>query len=396
MRISLEVDNGTSTTQTADETAAQTAGSTDSASSAGSAASAGHAASAGAAEAFGSAGTPGATGATGAEVSGADADAGAFSGEGDGQSSAAGPDGSGDAGHTSMSSPAPGDTGGAGESQEPPGSGEGGDVHEAKGELETVKGYKLPDEETAIELSVALDDQLRDIGEASFGVAAEAIIGQDDRVQIQATGSYPWRVHCSLRITARDGSQWIGTGWFCGPRTVITAGHCVFIKNSGVAGRDGWVRSITVIPGRNGVTQPYGSVVSTDFRTVAAWGNSANHEYDYGAILLPTPLGNQTGWLGIGAYSDATLLATTANISGYPGDKPAGTQWYHARRVTSVGVRKVYYDVDTVGGQSGSAVYRIFNGARHAIAIHAYGGATSNSGTRITAEVYNNLMAWRA
>ena len=85
-----------------------------------------------------------------------------------------------------------------------------------------------------------------------------------------------------------------------------------------------------------------------------------------------------------------------ANISGYPGDKPAGTQWYHARRVTSVGPRKVYYDVDTYGGQSGSGVYRIVNGARYAIAVHAYGGASSNSGTRITSEVYNNLVAWKA
>jgi glutamyl endopeptidase len=307
--------------------------------------------------------------------------------------------GRGDPGHASLSSPAPGGTGGAGESEEAPSTGEGRKVDHAKGELEQVKGYRMPDEKGAVEMSVAVDDQLRDIGEASFGpppqITPEAIIGVDDRVQIQTTGSYPWRVHCSLRITAADGSQWIGTGWFCGPRTLITAGHCVYIKNSGVAGRDGWVRSITVIPGRNGTTQPYGSVVSTDFRTVAAWANSANHEYDYGAILLPTPLGDQTGWLGFGAYSDATLMASTANISGYPGDKPAGTQWYHARQVTSVGARKVYYDVDTVGGQSGSAVYRIVNGSRFAIAVHAYGGATSNSGTRITSEVQNNILAWR-
>ena len=301
-----------------------------------------------------------------------------------------------DDGHTSVSSPTSGDTGGPAGSETPPGAGDGKGVDEAAGETEKVKGYKLPDEKQATEMSVSADENLRDIGEASFGATPRAIIGADDRVQIQTTASYPWRVHCSLRITARDGSQWIGTGWFCGPHTVVTAGHCVFIKNSGVVGRDGWVRSITVIPGRNGASQPYGAVISTNFRTVTGWANSANHEYDYGAILLPTPLGSTTGWLGIGAYSDATLMASTANISGYPGDKPAGTQWYHARRVTSVGARKVYYDVDTVGGQSGSAVYRIADGARYAVAIHAYGGATSNSGTRITSEVYNNLVAWKA
>ena len=49
-----------------------------------------------------------------------------------------------------------------------------------------------------------------------------------------------------------------------------------------------------------------------------------------------------------------------------------------------VNTRKVYYDIDTFGGQSGSAVYRIIGGKRYGIAIHAYGGATTNSGTRVT------------
>ncbi len=99
---------------------------------------------------------------------------------------------------------------------------------------------------------------------------------------------------------------------------------------------------------------------------------------------------------GFGVYPDAELLASVGNISGYPGDKPAGTQWYDARKIASVNVRKVYYDIDTFGGQSGSAVYRIINGGRFAIAIHAYGGATTNSGTRIVKPVFDNMVAWKA
>ena len=305
-------------------------------------------------------------------------------------------------GHTSVSSPgaAADDGAGAGarEEEQPPDTGGNGQPGSAVGGLEDVEGYDRPDTESVAEAVVEADDTLPDIGEASFGPppALEAVIGVDDRVQITTTSVYPWRVHASLRITANDGSQWIGTGWFIGPHTLITAGHCVFIKNSGVPNRDGWVRSITVIPGRNGTQQPFGSAVSTNFRTVTGWSNSGNQEYDYGAIILNTNLGSTTGWLGFGAYSDATLLASIANISGYPGDKPAGTQWYHARKVTSVAPRKVYYDVDTYGGQSGSAVYRIVDGQRSAIAVHAYGGGTANSGTRITSGVYNNLVAWKA
>src|SRR5215207_4101582 len=80
------------------------------------------------------------------------------------------------------------------------------------------------------------DTAFIDIGAASFGQAqggAVAIIGTDEREQVTQTTQYLWRAIASLRITARDGSQWIGTGWFICPRTLITAGHCVFIKGSG-------------------------------------------------------------------------------------------------------------------------------------------------------------------
>jgi glutamyl endopeptidase len=220
--------------------------------------------------------------------------------------------------------------------------------------------------------------------------------GIDDRVQITNTADYPWRVHASLLITAADNSRWIGTGWFIGPHTLMTAGHVVYIKNSGVAGRDGFVKSIQVMPGRDGTKLPYGSATSTNFRTVNGWINNGSEEYDYGAIILATDLGNTTGWLGFGVYDDATLTSSVGNISGYPGDKPSGTQWYAARTIASVTARKVFYDIDTAGGQSGSAVYRLVSGNRYGVAVHAYGGAVTNSGTRIVQPVYDNMLAWRA
>lgn len=267
---------------------------------------------------------------------------------------------------------------------------------------EAVKGFKLRavNEASFAEVYTAPDTKgLRDIGEASFGPLpprAETVHGPDDRVKITNTAIYPWRANASLLITARDGSRWIGTGWFIGPHTLMTAGHVVYIKNSGVAGRDGWVRSVEVMPGRNGSSLPYGTVRSSNFRCVLGWTNNGDQNFDYGAIIIPTNLGNTTGWFGFGVYSDAALLASVGNISGYPGDKPAGTQWYDARRIASVNSRKVYYDIDTAGGQSGSAVYRLISGGRYGIAIHAYGGATTNSGTRIVRPVFDNMIAWRA
>jgi len=278
-------------------------------------------------------------------------------------------------------------------------------VKPAAGGFEPVPGFKLHKELAAAEMDTVYrapeESKLRDIAEASFGPPppqAETVHGPDDRVKITNTSVYPWRAHASLLITAADNSQWIGTAWFIGPHTLATAGHVVNIRGSGVAGRDGWVKRIQVMPGRNGASLPYGSVTSTNFRSVTGWttSSSGDENYDYGAIILPTQLGNTTGWFGFGVYSDSDLLGSVGNISGYPGDKPSGTQWYDARRIASVNSRKVYYDIDTAGGQSGSAVYRIVNGQRYAVAVHAYGGATTNSGTRIVTPVFNNFVAWKA
>jgi glutamyl endopeptidase len=272
--------------------------------------------------------------------------------------------------------------------------------------FEAVEGYEppaapepqstFPESAGSMVEGIDVAAQWPDVGEASFGprdAVREVVHGPDDRVQITNTAVYPWRAHAALRITAGDNSVWIGTGWFVGPKLLVTAGHCVFIRSS-VAARHGWARQIVVMPGRNGAQLPYGSVTSSRFWSVLGWTRDGNQEYDYGAIVLDQPLGGTTGWFGFGNWP--SLDGVVGNISGYPVDKPAGTQWYAARQIASANARKVYYDVDTAGGQSGSAVYRFWNSGRYGIAVHAYGGGTVNSGTRINGEVLTNIKSWKA
>ncbi len=256
------------------------------------------------------------------------------------------------------------------------------------GELESLSGF---DPQRALGEGMPkeiLTDELMELGECRpEGFIPETVCGRDDRIEVTNTTVVPWRWICKLIITFPNGASGGCTGWFIGPKAVMTAGHCVYSRANG-----GWARQIEVIPGMRGAIRPYGSMIGTSFRSVTGWTQNSDPNYDYGCIILPSP--TQLGYFGFAALTDASLQNLLVNNSGYPGDKTFGTQWYNAGRVTNVTARKIYYMLDTYGGQSGSPTWRFQNGQRHAVGIHAYGGCP-NSSTRIVTAVFNNMMSWR-
>ncbi|THU31951.1 serine protease [Niastella caeni] len=221
---------------------------------------------------------------------------------------------------------------------------------------------------------------------------SEVIIGTDERVRITPTTGFPWRAICSLKITAQNGQRFIGTGFLIAPRTVITAGHCVYMHAQG-----GWARSIEVIPGLDETQRPFGSYVGTSFRSVTGWVSSKKREYDYGCIILPRASrpGDRTGVFGFSVKDNNYLLNAYLNLSGYPGDKGGNQQWFMVRKAKSVAPRVIYYEIDTMGGQSGSPVWVKVGNTRSVVGIHTNGLITGNSATRIVTPVFNNLLAWK-
>jgi V8-like Glu-specific endopeptidase len=142
---------------------------------------------------------------------------------------------------------------------------------------------------------------------------------------------------------------------------------------------------------------PFGwAKVTRDDVTVHDNWRSGQLDFDYGVIVLPEavdPIGARTGQFAYAHYEDADLNGSTPILSGYPDDQIEGTQWFEQNQIQELTDRRVFYDIFTAGGQSGSPVFFRDSGDDIACAIHNWGDTSFNSGVRINPEVMDQLAA---
>ena len=127
---------------------------------------------------------------------------------------------------------------------------------------------------------------LRAVTPASAGpeVSTESVIGVDRRTRVTPATSYPARA--TVFIVFNNGSSC--TGFFVGPDTIATAGHCV---HRGGGGSSRWysASSYSLYPGRDGSSIPYRCSNGTVAKAKRLWSNSnwvnsGTEGFDYGAI----------------------------------------------------------------------------------------------------------------
>ncbi|WP_447008957.1 trypsin-like serine peptidase [Saccharothrix sp. DSM 118769] len=224
-------------------------------------------------------------------------------------------------------------------------------------------------------------------------VGTNSVIGADGRVQEGVPTTYPWGAIAHLS-TNQGGC----TGFMLSRDVLVTAGHCVHYGGS-------WVTSYTVTPGRTGNNAPFGSCSGgiNDVWTTSAWINGYPSDHDYGLVKLTCDIGNSTGWFGWWYNTAENLVNQTFYVEGYPGDKPFGTMWWDSDTTYSQTANKLWYWIDTAGGQSGSPVYHYNSvspglcGGWCVTGIHTNGVAgtnPTNSGTRFRPDVMSFINYW--
>lgn len=208
------------------------------------------------------------------------------------------------------------------------------------------------------------------------------IHGTDDRKPVLET-TYPYNVICLLIITAFDGRSFPATGFFISKRCIITAGHCVFERNH-------WVESAEVVPAALGSLKPFGSSIGKRFRSVNGWINNRDSNFDYGAIILDDDslFDKINATIGFKVYNEERLI----EIAGYPKDKNQ-TPWFATGSVLNKTQYKLFHEVDTESGNSGSPIIVTVNGKKYAAGLDTDGNYP-NCGIRLRQEMLDRWSEW--
>lgn len=230
----------------------------------------------------------------------------------------------------------------------------------------------------------------------------ETVIGPDDRAAVAETDRDPWRRICQLDLRGPAGT-FKGTGWFAGPATVVTAGHCLHYRPF----FGGWAQEIVVAPGRHMDSRPFGTAASGRFSVLSPWFQTEAADYDIGCIHLDLPLGAATGHFAVVVADDAALEGAWVNVAGYPTDRDmARVAYHHANRIMALTPRRMFYEIDTASGQSGGPVWMQADpeAAPVCVGVHAYGvpgtpadlHIRANSAPRFDADIAAIVAAWVA
>lgn len=206
-----------------------------------------------------------------------------------------------------------------------------------------------------------------------------------------------------------DTLYYVGTAFLEGPNLAVSAGHCMFhdvTKSGGYQDNRKNPRFPDKVEFFFGCSNQDDYSSNSDYPYYAK-GKTLSIEYDYylnqswshdwSVIVLDRSIGNQIGWYG--KISNFNTIGSSIYSWGYPCNKSVGTLWKTEGTIHSSTKYKLYYDLNTYNGQSGSPIFVDYvDGNTYVCGIHTRGYLTSdypyNSGTMINSLMFSYLNSF--